>query len=184
MAVGAFLFLTCVSESETVEPGRETTSTPVRSEYRGATEGITGLKTSSVGLSGGQSVYVPIYSHVYHHDRTRTFNLTATLSVRNTDSESAIHLDSVRYYDTEGELVESFLDGVLSLPPLASVDYVVEERDVRGGSGANFIVEWSAEGPVTAPVIEAVMVSTKSSQGISFRSPGRVLAEKDFLTEP
>lgn len=28
----------------------------------------------------GQTIYVPIYSYIYHDDRKKTYNLTATLS--------------------------------------------------------------------------------------------------------
>jgi hypothetical protein len=40
---------------------------------------------SSMVLSAGQTVYVPIYSHIYSGLKGRPFNLAATLSIRNTD---------------------------------------------------------------------------------------------------
>jgi hypothetical protein len=46
---------------------------------------------------------------------------------------------------------------------------------VGGGVGANFIVEWIAEKEVSEPVVEAVMISAASNQGISFVSPGRII---------
>ena len=49
----------------------------------------------------------------------------------------------------------------------------VVKRDESGGSGANFIVEWSSETPVNPPIIESVMIGAQSSQGISFTSRGR-----------
>jgi len=58
---------------------------------------------------------------------------------------------------------------------MATKDYVVEEDDKSGGAGAGFIVEWQAANSVFEPIVEAVMISTKSSQGISFISAGRVL---------
>jgi hypothetical protein len=60
---------------------------------------------------------------------------------------------------------------------MASTDFVVTEDDT-GGAGANFIVEWSAGAEVTAPVVEAVMISTASQQGISFVSQGRVIKDR------
>jgi hypothetical protein len=53
----------------------------------------------------------------------------------------------------------------------------VEERDLRGGVGANFIVQWRSDQPVTPPVVEAIMISTSQQQGISFLSTGRVVQE-------
>ena len=55
---------------------------------------------------------------------------------------------------------------------------MIAERDKAGGSGANFIVEWTATQPVTVPIIEAVMIGTQTQQGISFTSRGQVIAER------
>jgi hypothetical protein len=65
---------------------------------------------------------------------------------------------------------------------MASTDFVVEQNDTSGGAGANFVVEWSASIEVTAPVVEAVMISTASQQGISFVSVGRVLKDRSAAT--
>ena len=56
---------------------------------------------------------------------------------------------------------------------LASIRYVVAERDVEGGSGANFLVRWEAAQPINAPVVESVMIGAQSGQGISFTSQAR-----------
>lgn len=122
-----------------------------------------------------QTVYVPIYSHIYHQDGSREFNLTATLSIRNTDPEHPIVITAVRYYDSAGRLIQRYLEQPNELLPLASQSFVVEERDKAGGVGANFIVEWQAGVHVSSPIIEAVMISTASSQGISFVTRGQVV---------
>jgi hypothetical protein len=36
-------------------------------------------------------------------------------------------------------------------------------------------VEWVAEKEISEPVVEAVMIGTESTQGISFISPGKVI---------
>ena len=124
-------------------------------------------------LSAGQHLYVPVYSHIYTGDKERPFNLAVTLSVRNTDPGSALRLTTVDYYDTEGRLVRKYLDALRELGPLASIRYVVAERDVEGGSGANFLVRWEAAQPINAPVVESVMIGAQSGQGISFTSQAR-----------
>lgn len=126
----------------------------------------------------GQMIYVPIYSHIYIRDRSRSINLTATLSIRNTDLQNPIHITSARYYGTSGTLVREYVNKPLRLAPMASTEFVVAEEDTSGGSGANFIVEWGASAEVTEPVVEAVMIGTASQQGISFVSAGRVLKEQ------
>jgi hypothetical protein len=126
----------------------------------------------------GQTVYVPVYSHIYSYDKKRVIDLAATLSIRNTDEQHPIRLDSVRYFDSEGKLLREHLDQPARLGPMASTDFVVEQRDTAGGSGANFIVEWVAGEEVTPPVIESVMIGASSQQGISFVSTGRVIRER------
>ncbi|MEG4171245.1 MULTISPECIES: DUF3124 domain-containing protein [unclassified Microcoleus] len=126
----------------------------------------------------GQTVYVPIYSHIYHYNsQDHVMNLSATLSIRNTDLTNSIIITSVRYYDSEGKLIRQDIKSPVELQPLASTDFFIAADDTSGGSGANFIVEWVAEKTVYEPVIEAVMISTSSSQGISFISPAKVLKQ-------
>lgn len=127
---------------------------------------------SSLPAADPRVVYVPDYSHIYHGSNLRRFALTTTLSIRNTDPDRSITVTSVRYYDTEGELDRRFLEEPRRLDPLGTVEFVVAEHDTSGGSGANFIVEWSADRPVSQPVIESVMISTRSGQGLSFTSRG------------
>ena len=61
---------------------------------------------SDIVRSTGQTVYVPIYSHIYSGLKGRPFNLAATLSIRNTDPQHPIRLVSVKFYDSEGKLVK------------------------------------------------------------------------------
>ena len=55
---------------------------------------------------------------------------------------------------------------------MASIDYVIDEEDRSGGSGANFIVIWSAKIALINPVIQAVMISTNGRQGVAFTTEG------------
>jgi hypothetical protein len=59
------------------------------------------------------------------------------------------------------------------MPPLATIRFVVAEKDVKGGSGANFLVRWESADPVNLPVVESVMIGAQSGQGISFTSQAR-----------
>ncbi len=127
-----------------------------------------------------QTVYVPLYSHIYADERYRDkpFNLTATLSIRNTDPENGLVMQNVDYYDSEGKLLKKYLDKPVTIAPLASTRFIVQESESKGGSGAKFIVIWTAAKPVVEPIIESVMIGTKLQQGISFLSRGRVIAGK------
>lgn len=130
------------------------------------------------GLVRGQTVYVPAYSHIYSGNREIRLYLAATLSIRNTAPEAAIRLIAVDYHDSEGKRVKKMLDAPFELGPLATTRYVIKESDKTGGSGASFIVRWQADRPVIPPLIEAIMISTKSQSGVSFTSRGQVISEE------
>jgi len=127
--------------------------------------------------SQGQTLYVPVYSHIYSGDRERPVYLAVTVSIRNTDPARAIQLTAVDYYNSEGRRLMRYLEKPLSLAPLATVRYVVKESDKSGGSGANFLVRWQSAEPVNPPLTESIMISTASQLGISFTSRGVPILE-------
>lgn len=124
-----------------------------------------------------QTVYVPIYSQIYERSDDRMINLTVPLSIRNTDLKYPITITAGCKYDTEGQLVERYLDEMVLLAALASTHCVVEARDIRGGVGASFIVKWRSDKRVNQPVIEAVMITRSSPQGISFSTQGGIIEQ-------
>ena len=130
----------------------------------------------SARIKSVRGVFVSAYSHIYTQEG-QPFRLTVTLSIRNTDPKYSLSIDSVRYFDTSGQLVRSFLDQPLTMAPLGTKEFLVEENNVEGGSGANFIVQWSSPQPnIGQPLIEAVMIGTSGQQGISFVSRGIEMA--------
>ncbi|REK06694.1 MAG: DUF3124 domain-containing protein [Planctomycetota bacterium] len=131
----------------------------------------------------GQTVYVPLYSHVFEGDGRR-LALAGTLSIRNTDSRRKLTISNVTYYDTKGKLVRNFLAEPLTLNPLGSTDFFVGQSDVTGGAGANFLVEWLADEPVHSPVIEAVMVGRSGVGIVSFVCSGHVIEQVERNDEP
>jgi hypothetical protein len=124
-----------------------------------------------------QSIYVPVYSHIYHGNRISPFNLTVTLSIRSTDTKNKISLLSVDYYGTDGNLIQEYLKKPVQQNILETIRYVIKSDDKRGGSGAKFIVRWQSDSPVNEPLVEAIMISTASTQGISWKSRGREIVE-------
>ncbi|MDF0552626.1 DUF3124 domain-containing protein [Kamptonema sp. UHCC 0994] len=123
----------------------------------------------------GQTIYVPIYSHIYYENSDKSLDLAATLSIRNTDLTNPMIVTSVRYYDSTGNLLKEYLDQPVELNRLASIDFVVNRTDRNGGVGANFIVEWLSVTTVSEPIVEAVMISAVGNQSISFISRGKLI---------
>jgi hypothetical protein len=75
------------------------------------------------------------------------------------------------------ELLQSYLETPIILKKFASIRYIINATDKSGGSGAKFIVKWKSKQLVNAPLIEAIMISTQSQQGISFVSRGQAIKE-------
>ncbi len=154
-------------------------SNPPKPSNASAIERAGGKRISHEEMNGlsrlaGQTVYVPVYSLIYHGEDME-FDLTATLSIRNTDFNNSIIISTVKYFDTTGKLVREYADTPLVLPAMATLDYIVGEKDQTGGSGANFIVEWFSEKEVSEPIVESVMIGTNGQQGVSFISVGKVI---------
>jgi Protein of unknown function (DUF3124) len=149
------------------------TSSPVPQEPVSQLKVVT--LDNTVKIIRGQTVYVPVYSHIYYVDRTQRREFATTLSIRNTDLTNPIIVASTSYYNTNGELVRKYLKQPVELNPLATTNFVVNLDDTTGGVGACFIVEWVTTKEVSDPVIEAVMIHTPSNQGLSLISNGRVI---------
>lgn len=136
-----------------------------------------GAEISPKTVAAGQMVYVPVYSHIYAKGG-KPFLLEATLSVRNSDPTEDITIASVRYYDTNGNLIKDYLEKPMLLKPLATAEFLVAQKEIEGGSGANFMVKWVSDTKVNEPVIEAVMIGIESQTSISFVRAGIAIEEK------
>jgi len=130
---------------------------------------------SDVELSSGESVYVSIYSNIYSGPKAVRFELAAMLSIRNTDPKYPITILKADYYDTRGNLIDSYVKKPMKLTALETTYFYIKEYDRRGGLGANFIVKWQAEKEVNQPIIEGVMLGMR--QGVSFICPGQIITE-------
>jgi hypothetical protein len=127
----------------------------------------------------GQTLYVPIYSNILVSEGATPTEMAATMAIRNTDIEHEIFVTKVTYYDTAGALIETYLDGIYGLGPMASAFILINVADKRGGLGANFVVTWRAEAAVSDPVVEAIMVGASGTKGFSFTSHARVIEQFD-----
>lgn len=132
--------------------------------------------------SRGQTIYVPVYSHIWHGNldskgKAQTLLLSAMLSIRNTDPYDGLTIKSVRYYDTAGKIIREYTPQPSTLGPMASTDVFVEHKDNQGGTGANFVVQWVADRPISPPIVEVVNAYFFGPQSLAFTSPGKVINE-------
>jgi hypothetical protein len=123
----------------------------------------------------GQLLYVPAYTYIYFANEQRPYLLAITLSIRNTDMQQSLEVTSVQYVDSTGQAIKEYVEQPVRLSALGSTEFFVPQRETAGGAGAKFLVTWQAAHPVMAPLVEAVMIGTSPSQGLSFVSSAKVL---------
>lgn len=140
---------------------------------------LTALLAEPLSWSKGQTVYVPSYSHIFVGDRLKTFDLTTSLAIRNSDPETPITVTKVDYFDASGRFIRHMLKTPRIVRPVSTLVYVIDESDKAGGVGASFIVSWKSTVRVSSPIVETVMIGTGMQQGISFTSRGQVVREAE-----
>lgn len=171
-AVVGVLLLAFVSCQEDSSPGQAIF-------HPGGSQALRPSSTPSDGLRVHGTVYVPVYSSIHWGSTDATTELSATLSVRNTDGQQPLVMTSVKYFDSLGNLLDEYLEGAMELDPMATVEFVINRSDKRGGNGANFVVEWGGTGAIAEPVMEAVMLGQTGTAGISFVSQGRSIQVRE-----
>jgi hypothetical protein len=139
-------------------------------EQRFATS-LTALPSEKLGVTG--SFYVPAYSSVSLSEGRLRADFSVTLNIHNASETRPLVLRRIAYFDTNGKLVQSYLKEPVALKPFATIEVFIPTTDVRGGTGANFIVDWAADGPIAEPVIEALMLGGLGAGQYAFISQGR-----------
>lgn len=122
-------------------------------------------------LMSGTS-YLSVYSEIYSETEHRTHNLTSTISMRNTNLKDTIYIKKAEYFDTKGNPIRTYFDEPIFIKPMETVEIVIDEKDQSGGTGANFLFQWSIKPTSHQPYFEGVMISTSGQQGLSFTTQG------------
>lgn len=122
---------------------------------------------SKDSLEFGKS-YLSVYSQIYSMTEHRTHNLTSMISMRNTSESDTIYLLRAEYYDTHGKSVRKYFNAPIFLAPMETTEIIIDEIDISGGTGSNFILEWKTPKNCPEPLFEAIMSSTMGQQGLSF----------------
>jgi len=117
--------------------------------------------------------YLSVYSEIYSETEHRTHNLTSTISMRNTNLKDTIYINKAEYFDTKGNSIRTYFEEPIYIKPMETVEIVIDEKDRSGGTGANFLFQWSIKPNSHKPYFEGVMISTSGQQGLSFTTQGR-----------
>ena len=133
---------------------------------------------TSPGRSVGQVLYLPIYSHVWHGEPdgkgapTKTL-VSISVSIRNTDPLKSIRVTSAQYYDTDGKKLKEYLATPATIGPMGTHEIFVPRSDDTGGSGANFVIAWKSDAPVSLPIVEGFHANLPAGRSFAFMTWGR-----------
>ncbi|HYC13188.1 MAG TPA: DUF3124 domain-containing protein [Stellaceae bacterium] len=163
----AFLALGIGSGAASAQAGKPAPSDPL-ARFRSSL--VPPPAPSEIALR--QSVYVPAYSSLFGAGGPARLDFAVTLSVRNTSATQPLVVEHIDYYDTAGTLVQHYIPTAVAIRPYGTIEILIATEDTRGGTGANFVVDWGATKPISEPVIEAVMVGSSGTRGFAFISPG------------
>lgn len=138
------------------------------------------IAETTLGRSAGQTLYLPIYSHIWHGDmtsdgqRARTL-VSVSVSIRNTDPVRAIRVLSAQYYDTDGKKLKEYVTSPKIVGPMGTYELFVPRSDDSGGSGANFLIVWKSDAPASWPIVEGLHANLPAGRAIAFTSSARAL---------
>ncbi|WP_420135720.1 DUF3124 domain-containing protein [Rhodopseudomonas sp.] len=124
-------------------------------------------------LSTAGAVYVPAYSSVSIAQGKARADFSVTLSVHNASETKPLVIRRIAFFDGTGKMVQSYLKQPVALKPFATIEAFVPTLDTRGGTGANFVVDWAGSGEIAEPVVEALMLGTFANGHYAFISQGR-----------
>jgi hypothetical protein len=123
-------------------------------------------------LEYGKS-YLSIYSQIYSSSEHKTHNLTAMASLRNTSDSDTIYLLKAAYFDTHGKPIRTYFNTPIYIAPMETTEIIIDESDIEGGTGSNFIIEWKIPKNCPEPLFEGIMNSTMGQQGLSFSTQAK-----------
>jgi hypothetical protein len=134
-------------------------------------DSLSALPSEPLSVSG--AFYVPVYSSVSISPGHARADFSVTLSVHNASEVHPLVIRRIAYFDTAGKPVESYLKTPVALKPFATIEIFIPAADLRGGTGANFVVDWAAAAEIAEPVMEALMLGSFGSGHYAFISQGR-----------
>lgn len=165
---GFFLAILACLSIPLVADAQAQTALGIEQTFAGS---LTAVPAENLAVTG--SFYVPVYSSVSMSQGRLRGDFSVTLSVHNASETKPLVLKRIAYFDTAGKMVESYLKAPIALKPFSTVEVFIAATDVRGGTGANFVVDWAATSEIAEPAVEALMVGSVGNGHYAFISQGR-----------
>lgn len=117
--------------------------------------------------------FVPFHSTLIGQGGVTRLNFSGALSIHNASAKNVLAIDKIEYRNGSGELIESYVSDPIYLKPYASLQVIIAQDDVRGGTGASFTVDWSTVEASDEPLIETIMASFTGPHSFTLLSTGR-----------
>ena len=166
--MGAFVAILAAMSIFSASPAKAQPAGTIEQSFAAS---LTAVPSENLAVSG--AFYVPVYSSVSMSQGKLRADFAVTLSVHNTSETRPLVLKRIAYFDTSGKMVESYLKSPVALKPFATVEVFIAANDVRGGTGANFVVDWAATEEIAEPAVEALMFGSVGAGHYAFISQGR-----------
>ena len=117
--------------------------------------------------------YLSVYSQMYSFTQNQKYNLTGMISLRNVSDRDTVYLLRADYFNTEGSKIRTYFDHPIFVMPMETLEIVIAQKDVEGGTGSNFLIEWKAPLNCPEPLFEGVMNSMQGNQGVAFTTQAK-----------
>lgn len=134
-------------------------------------DATTSAPAEKLGMRG--RMLIPLHSTLLGQGGVTRLNFSGALSIHNASATNVLAIEKIEYRSGSGQLIESYLNDPLYLKPYASLQVLIAQNDVRGGTGASFTVDWSTVEGSDEPLIEAIMTSFTGPHSYAILSPGR-----------
>ena len=99
--------------------------------------------------------------------------VSVAVSIRNTDPAKSIRITSAQYYDTDGKKLREYVTSPKTIGPMGTYEIFVPRSDDTGGSGANFVIAWKSDTPVSQPSVEGLHANLPAGRSIAFTTTAR-----------
>ncbi|MFO1101892.1 MAG: DUF3124 domain-containing protein [Methylocystis sp.] len=134
-------------------------------------DATTSAPAEKLGVRGRS--FIPLHSTLLGQGGVTRLNFSGALSIHNASATNVLAIEKIEYRNGAGQLIESYLSDPVYLKPYASLQVLIAQDDVRGGTGASFTVDWSTVDGADDPLIEAIMTAFTGPHSYAILSPGR-----------
>ena len=90
----------------------------------------------------------------------------------NMNTRDTVFVTHADFFDTAGRMLRNYVAEPIFVAPMETLEIVIDEGELAGGTGSNFLFTWIVPPRATAPLLEGVMISTVGQQGLSFTTQG------------